>query len=184
MSSFWVTICAEVWVIPLKFICVCDGVDLCPHNTLSIASPFQEGTGAISWSSKLQTVVAKSTTEAEYHAACAAGSELMFLRNLFTEFGYSFTSPSTLFIDNMSAINVAKDPEHHGRMKHLPLSYYWLRDEVNKGIIRPVHCPTQEMPADILTKPLPREKVVSCCKMLGLQPSGGSVDVMTAVRSD
>ena len=48
------------------------------------------GTGAISWSSKLQTVVAKSTTEAEYHAVCAAGSELMFLRNLFTEFGYSF----------------------------------------------------------------------------------------------
>ena len=84
----------------------------------------------------------------------------------------------------MSAINVAKDPEHHGKMKHLPLSYYWLRDEVNKGIIRPVHCPTQEMPADILTKPLPREKVVSCYKMLGLQPSGGSVTVMTAVRTD
>ena len=50
------------------------------------------GTGAISWSSKLQTVVAKSTTEAEYHAACAASSELMFLRNS----SQNLATPSTL----------------------------------------------------------------------------------------
>src|ERR1700753_3563211 len=89
------------------------------------------GKGAVSWSSKLQSIVAKSTTEAEYVAANSAGSEICWLRNLFTELGLNFSSTSSpLFIDNQSAIAVAKNPEHHGRMKHLELKYYWLRDKV------------------------------------------------------
>jgi len=98
------------------------------------------GNGAISWSSRLQGIVALSTTEAEYVAATSAGQEILWLRHLFTELGYSFDSPSTLHIDNRSALSVAKNPEHHGRMKHgrmkhLDLCFYWLRDEVDKGRI-------------------------------------------------
>ena len=80
------------------------------------------GTGAISWSSKLQSGVALSTTEAEYLAATAAGKEILWLRNLFTELGYESKGASTLFIDNQSAVTVAKDPEHHGRLKHIDLA--------------------------------------------------------------
>jgi hypothetical protein len=80
------------------------------------------GTGAVSWSSKLQSIVALSTTEAEYVAAVAAGVEVCWFRNLFTEFGFNLsTSPSPLFVDNQSALAVAKNPEHHGQMKHLDL---------------------------------------------------------------
>ena len=61
-----------------------------------------------------------------------------------------------------------KNPEHHGRMKHLDLRFYWLRDEVEKGIISVAYCPTEAMPADLLTKALPLVKVQACCKMLGL----------------
>ena len=61
---------------------------------------------------------------------------------------------STLLIDNQSAIQVAKNPDHHGRMKHLDLRYYWLRDEVEDGFISPVYVPTGENAADLLTKPL------------------------------
>ena len=68
----------------------------------------------------------------------------------------------------MSAINVAKNPEHHGRMKHLDIKHFWLRDMVNNNTLKVIHCPTDEMPADILTKPLPLPKVQSCVKMLGL----------------
>jgi hypothetical protein len=100
------------------------------------------GTGAISWSSKLQSIVALSTTEAEFVASTSAGQEILWLRNLFTEFGYKMTSPSTLHIDNQSALSVAKNPEHHGRMKHLDLRFYWLRDEVEKGSIRLAHLRT------------------------------------------
>ena len=84
------------------------------------------GTGAVSWSSKLQSVVALSTTEAEYIAAVEAGKELKWMRSLLGEFGYKFDNASTLCIDNMSSINVSKNPEHHGRMKHLDLKFHWL----------------------------------------------------------
>ena len=79
------------------------------------------GGGAVSWSSRLQPVVSLSTTEAEYIAAVEAGKEIIWMRNLLTEFGFKITSPSHLLIDNNSAVTVAKNPEHHGRMKHLDL---------------------------------------------------------------
>src|SRR5215469_4520434 len=98
------------------------------------------GTGAVSWRSKLQDVVTLSTTEAEYIAGVHAGQELIWLHNLLEELGYSFTSPHTLYIDNMSAIAFSRNPAHHGRMKHLDLKYLWLRDQVSlKKTISTVH---------------------------------------------
>jgi hypothetical protein len=126
------------------------------------------GNGAISWSSRLQGIVALSTTEAEYVAATSAGQEILWLRNLLGELGYKFSSPSSLYIDNQSALSVAKNPEHHGRMKHLDLRLYWLRDEVEKGNINLIHLRTDEMPADIMTKAMGRIKVGEMVKMIGL----------------
>jgi hypothetical protein len=102
----------------------------------------------------LQSIVALSTTEAEYIAAVSAGKEIRWMRNLLVEIGFPATAPSVLRIDNQSAISVAKHPEHHGRMKQLDLSWYWLRDVVHKEIIAPTFVPTTEQPADILTKAL------------------------------
>ena len=127
------------------------------------------GTGAISWASKLQPFVTLSTTEAEYIAAVSAGQEILWLRNLFTEFGYKFDAPSTLYIDNQSALSVAKNPEHHGCMKHLDLQFYWLRDVVADGQIAVHYMPTDTMPADVMTKALSRVKVQDMCSMLGLK---------------
>ena len=126
------------------------------------------GTGAISWSSRLQGIVALSTTEAEFVAAVSCGQEMLWLRNLLTEFGYDVSCASKLRIDNLSALSVAKNPEHHGRMKHLDLRFYWLRDEVAKGRIELLHLRTADMPADILTKSLARPKVLEMVRMLGL----------------
>jgi hypothetical protein len=72
------------------------------------------GTGAFSWLSHLQSIVALSSTEAEYIAAVSAGQEIIWLCNLLSELGYTFSSPSTLHVDNNSALSVAKNPEHHG----------------------------------------------------------------------
>ena len=127
------------------------------------------GTGAVSWASRLQTIATLSTTEAEYVSAVSAGQEMVWLRNLLSEFGYQFSGASTLFIDNQSAISVANNPEHHGRMKHLDLRFYWLRDMVELGSIRVKHLRTENMPADLLTKPLGRLKVNNLRHMLGLQ---------------
>ena len=114
-------------------------------------------------------MVTLSTTEAEYIAANLAGQEIIWLQNFFYELGYSVEKPSTLYMDNQSAVAVAKNPEHHGRLKHLDLRYYWLQDVVEEGYISPVHCPTAEMPADLLTKPLAKLKVNLGREMLGLR---------------
>jgi transposase InsO family protein len=126
------------------------------------------GSGVVCWSSKLQPVVALSTTEAEYVAGVAAGKEICWLQNLLNELGYTASAPSKLYIDNQSALSVAKNPEHHGRMKHLDLSFYWLRDKVQRNAILPIYLQTEEMPADLLTKALPKPQVLKLRGMMGL----------------
>ena len=127
------------------------------------------GSGAISWASKLQPTVTLSTTEAEYISAVSAGQEILWLRNLFAELGYPVQGASTLHVDNQSALAVTKQPEHHGRMKHLDLRFYWLRDAVNARLIAPQYIPTKSMPADIMTKSLSRQSVQEMREMLGLR---------------
>ena len=90
------------------------------------------------------------------------------MRQLLSELGYSLPGPSVLHMDNQSGIAVAKNPEHHGRMKHLDLRFYWLRDSVEAGTLTPSFIGTESMPADILTKALTRERAVRCREMLGL----------------
>ena len=126
------------------------------------------GSGAVSWNSKVQPFVALSTSEAEFIAAVEAGKEIFWMRNILKEFGYKIDEPSLLHCDNQSAIQVAKNPEHHGRMKHLDLRFFWLRDAVENGAITVSYLPTGEMPADALTKPLSRQKVIEGRKMMGL----------------
>ena len=127
------------------------------------------GTGAISWSSCLQSIIALSTTEAEFVASTSAGQEILWLRSLFHELGYTIPSASPLLIDSHSALSVAKNPEHHGRMKYLDLHFYWLRDEVEKRAISVNHVCTDAMAADIMTKALGRVKVLEMVGMLGLK---------------
>ena len=127
------------------------------------------GGGAVDWSSKLQPVVAQSTTEAEYVSATAAGQEILWLRNLFSELGFEPKGASTLHLDNQSALAVTRNPEHHGRMKHLDLRYYWLRDAVKAGLIDVRYISTKDMPADIMTKALSRAVVEEMRRMLGLR---------------
>jgi hypothetical protein len=92
------------------------------------------------------------------------------MRQLLVEFGIEVKDPSILRMDNQSAISVSKNPEHHGRMKHLDLRFYWLRDQVTLGVITPLFVPTEEMPADLLTKPLTRVKVERFRRMMGIEP--------------
>ena len=127
------------------------------------------GTGAVSWSSKLQTLVALSTTEAEHISAVEARKEILWMHQFMGELGYKMPGPSVLWMDNQSAIAVNKNPEHHGRMKHLSLRLFWLRDAVQEGQISPMFVATRDMAADIFTKALDRFKLQRCVGMLGLE---------------
>jgi hypothetical protein len=126
------------------------------------------GTGAVSWMSRLQSIVALSTTEAEFISAVSAGQEIVWMRSFLGELGYAFDAPSLLLVDNQSAIQVARNSEHHGRMKHLDLRFFWLSNMVNSGAIAVRYIPTADMAADLLTKALARVKVAAALPQLGL----------------
>ena len=84
------------------------------------------------------------------------------------ELGYDVSGASVLRMDNQSAIAVSKNPEHHGKMKHLSLRLFWLRDVVDDGLIVPAFVATKDMAADIFTKALDWIKLEKCNDMLGL----------------
>ena len=142
------------------------------------------GTGAVDWSSKLQSLVTLSSTEAEFIAAVEAGKEIARMRNLLTEMEYCVTNqPTTLHIDNCSAIAVAKNREHIGRLKHLDLRFHWLCDASQSGMSAPNFCPTADMPADLLTKPLAKVKVEQFRSMMGLEVSRGDMQETVSCMS-
>jgi hypothetical protein len=127
------------------------------------------GGAAVSWSSRLQGIVALLTTEAEYIAAVEAGKEMMWMHQLLQELGFSISSASTINMDNQSGISVSKNPEHHGHMKQLDLCFYWLCDCIDGSDLVPHFVPTTNMVANIFTKSLPRLDVARYRQMLGVE---------------
>ena len=126
------------------------------------------GGGAVQWGSHLQPHVSLSSTESEYTTASKVSCEVMWMRYLFQELGYDVSRPSPLLVDNKSAIQVAKHPEHQSTMKHVHCAYHWVRDLVKQNEILISHVPGDENPADIFTKPLGRVKFTKFRAMLGL----------------
>ena len=125
--------------------------------------------GPVSWVSRKQTVVALSTTEAEYVAAAFAAQELIWLRKLLQELGFQQKMATVLFEDSTSAIEVSRNPKFHGRMKHIDIRHHFLRDAVEAGTLILQYCQTDNQLADIMTKALPRDKFETFRKLLGVQ---------------
>jgi hypothetical protein len=127
------------------------------------------GSSCVSWSSRRQDVVAKSTTEAELYAANAGASDGTWMTQLLEELGYPQGSSFPLLMDNQSSIKVIKNPEHHGRMKHIQTKYYWIRDQVDLGKLEIKWVASKENCADIFTKALSRDLHQHQCSLLGLK---------------
>jgi hypothetical protein len=107
---------------------------------------------------KKQTLVALSSTEAEYIAGTHAVKELIWLRQLLTGLSFASNSPTTLLMDNQLAIAIAKNPAHHEHTKHIEVCYHFLKKKVKENEIELKYVPTTEQPADAMTKGLSCEK--------------------------
>jgi hypothetical protein len=125
--------------------------------------------GAICWSSKKQEIVSLSTTESEYVAAMHGMQEALWLRSIITEVFQSYDRPIDVFCDNQSAIALAQDHQFHPRTKHIDMHYHFIRWVIQKGMVRLMYCPTQDMVADVFTKGLPSPKVKHFAACLGLR---------------
>ena len=71
--------------------------------------------------------------------------------------------------DNQGAIALAHNPEYHARIKHIDVQYHFIRECIEMGKVKQVYCPTEEMVADALTKPLARDKHWNLVDKMGLE---------------
>ena len=114
--------------------------------------------GAICWRSRLQSIVALSSTEAEYVGATPAVQEILWLRDLLCELKMTDSSPSLLNMDNVGAVALTRGAGDSNRTKHIDIRHHFIRSHVEDKRIRIQYTPTDEMIADILTKNLGRTK--------------------------
>jgi hypothetical protein len=130
---------------------------------------FQLGGSTISWSSKKQGTVALSSTEAEYIAAALASQELIWLRQLLTDLDIPCTGATTIFEDNQGCIKLVCVGKMNARTKHIDIRHHHLRDLQTKGIMDLKYCQTNKMLADVMTKPLNRDKLKGINNQIGLE---------------
>ena len=127
---------------------------------------------AISWSSKRQKSNALSTMEAEYIAASAAAQEAIWLRNFILELNLPAPvmtdSKVPILIDNDAALRLTRNPENHGRAKHIEIRHHFIRQTVAEGKVHTVRVASEDNTADILTKPLARDVFEKHVHALGM----------------
>jgi hypothetical protein len=111
------------------------------------------GRSLVSWSSKKQNSIALSTAEAEYVTPGACCAQLLWIRQMLSDFGCHFDA-IPLLCDNESAIKLANNPVQHSRTKHIDIRHHFLRDHEAKGDIALRHASTDWQLAHIFTKPL------------------------------
>jgi len=124
--------------------------------------------GPISWESRKQATVAQSSTESEYLALSEAGKEALFLRHTYSELAGD-QGPVTIYNDSQSAQCLTKDSKVNRKTKHIDLRAHAIRDYISKGEVSVKYLDTNQMPADVLTKPLPYTKHKSCIELLSIE---------------
>ncbi|RVW32090.1 Retrovirus-related Pol polyprotein from transposon RE2 [Vitis vinifera] len=129
---------------------------------------FSFGSGVFSWNSKKQEVVAQSSAEVEYISAAAAANQAIWLRKLLTDLGQSQADATVIWVDNKSAIAIAKNPVQHGRTKHINVKFHAIREAEKNGEVNLVHCCSENQIADILTKALSKAKFEELRSRLGV----------------
>ena len=111
----------------------------------------------MAWLSKKQTSISLSTAEAEYIAAAACCTQVMWMKQTLQDMKVSIDEPISIKCDNTSAISISKNPVLHSKTKHIPIKYHFLREQVAQKIVKLEYVPTKEQTTDIFTKPLARE---------------------------
>ena len=120
---------------------------------------FSLGSAAITWSNKKQPTIALSSTKAEYRGAAVAACEVAWLQMLLRDLGIQVQVPIVIYCDNLSSIQLARNPVFHARTKHIELHYHFVQERVLDGNIDLMYVRTNEQVTDISTKALGAEKL-------------------------
>ncbi|XP_073360636.1 uncharacterized protein [Aegilops tauschii subsp. strangulata] len=112
------------------------------------------GSNLVSWSSRKQATVARSSTEAEYKALANATAEIIWLQSLLGELGAYQAHAPILWCDNLGATYLSANPVFHARTKHIEVDFHFVRERVALKAFEIRFIPTQDQLADGLTKPI------------------------------
>ncbi|GKG20178.1 ribonuclease H-like domain-containing protein, partial [Tanacetum coccineum] len=100
------------------------------------------GNNLLSWSSKRQPTLSRSSDEAEYRGVANAVAETCWLRNLLRELHSSLSSATLIYCDNVSAVYLSCNPVQHQRTKHIEIDIHFVYDLVAAGQVRVLHVPS------------------------------------------
>ncbi|GJS69974.1 putative ribonuclease H-like domain-containing protein [Tanacetum coccineum] len=116
------------------------------------------GRRLITWQCKKQTIVATSTTEAEYVAAASCCGQVLWIQNQMLDYGFNFMN-TKIYIDNESTICIVKNPVYHSKTKHIAIRHHFIRDAYEKKLIQVLKIHTDDNVADLLTKAFDSKKI-------------------------
>jgi len=125
------------------------------------------GSSLISWNSKKKACVALSIAEAEYIAAGHACAQSILLKHQLMDYGVKLEKVP-LYCDNISAINLTKNPIQYSKTKHIEIRHHFIRDHIQKGDIEIMFVKTENQLADLFTKPLARDRFNKLRSELGV----------------
>jgi len=128
------------------------------------------GSSLVSWVSRKQRTIARSSTEAEYKALADVAAEVVWVQSLLRELGLSLTSTPVLWCDNLGATYLCANPVFHARTKHVEIDYHFVRERVASGDLKVNFLSTKDQVADIFTKPLAGSRFAELRVKLGVVP--------------
>jgi len=143
------------------------------------------GTNVVSWCSKKQPTIARSSAKFEYCSFSHASAKSTWLAYLLYELGAHIQFPILLHCDNLSATYMASNPIFHARTKHIELDYHFVREKVAFGSHYVCFIPSIDQPIDLFTKPLYKHcHVLFTCKLVCASPSSLREGVREISSSD
>ncbi|GJU09344.1 putative ribonuclease H-like domain-containing protein [Tanacetum coccineum] len=142
------------------------------------------GRRLISWQCKKQTIMATSTTEAEYVAATNCCGQVLWIQNQMLDYGFNFMS-TKIYIDNESTICIVKNPVFHSKTKHIEIRHHFIRDAYEKKLIQVLKIHTDDNVADLSTKAFDVSRTVDNISYIDAIVAGKPVTISEAsIRSD
>lgn len=129
------------------------------------------GNNLISWTSRKQRVVARSSTKAEYRALAYTSAEILWINQLLRDLQVTLQQPPISLCDNIGGTFMCKNPIISSRSKHINLEFHFVREQVETGALKICHVSSSDQLADIFTKPLNKEKISNLRFKLQVKPA-------------
>lgn len=127
------------------------------------------GGNLVTWRSKKQNVVARSSAESEFRAIAQGLCELLWLKIILDDLRIKWDGPMKLYCDKKSAIDIAHNPVQHDRTKHIEIDRHFIKEKLEEGLICMSYVPSEHQLADTLTKGLSSSRFHDLIFKLGME---------------